>query len=294
MKLGFIGLGRMGQAMAQRLLTAGHALTVYNRTPGKTQALIAAGAHGVSDIAGACAGQDAVVTMLADDAALREVVYGDGRLLAALPAGSIHIAMGTHSVAMIEELAQAHARVRQTLIAAPMLGRPEVVAAGQAGIVPAGPADALERCRPVFDAIGRQSFVAGSDPTAAIAVKLANNFVLGCAVEAMGEGFAMTRKFGVDPKVFLDVLTQGLFAAPAYKVYGDIIAREAYDEVGFTATLGLKDINLALAAAQSVGVPLPSGNVYRDRLIGALAHGEAERDWAVMARDQARASGLVD
>ena len=293
MKLGFVGLGRMGQAMARRLLLAGHDLVVYNRSPEKARALATEGARVAASVADACADREAVLTMLADDAALADVALGSRGLVASAARGCIHVAMGTHSVAAIESLARAHDGAGQVLVAAPVLGRPEVVAAGQAGVVPAGPADAMNRLQPVFAAIGKRVFVAGEDPRAAIAVKLANNFVLGCAIEAMGEGFAMVRKFDVAPTVFLDVLTQGLFAAPAYEVYGRIIANEAYDEVGFTAALGLKDINLALAAAQSVGVPLPSGNVYRDRLVGALAHGEGDLDWAVMARDQARASGLA-
>ena len=173
-----------------------------------------------------------------------------------------------------------------------MLGRPEVVASGQAGMVLGGPQESVDRCRPFFAAIARRTFEAGPDPAAAAAIKIANNFVLGCAIEAMGEGFALVRKYDVVPDVFYDVMTDGLFACSAYKVYGKIIAEERYLPAGQRAVLGLKDANLALAAAEAVGVPLPSGNVWRDRLVGAAAHGESEHDWAVMARDQARASGL--
>jgi hypothetical protein len=178
------------------------------------------------------------------------------------------------------------------LLATPMLGRPEVVLSGQAGMVLAGNNSSLERCRPLFDAIARRSFAGGPDPVAAAAIKIANNFVLGCAIEAMGEGFALVRKYEVAPEVFLDVMTDGLFACSAYKVYGKIITEQRYQPAGQRAVLGLKDANLALAAGEAVGVPLPSGNVWRDRLVGALAHGEGEHDWAVMAKDQARASGL--
>ena len=150
----------------------------------------------------------------------------------------------------------------------------------------------MTRCRPLFDAIARRVFEAGPEPAAAAAIKIANNFVLGCAIEAMGEGFSLVRKYGVAPQVFYDVMTDGLFAAPAYKVYGKIIVEQAYDKVGQMAVLGLKDANLALAAGEAVGVPLPSGNVWRDRLVGAVAHGDGGCDWAVMAREQARASGL--
>jgi len=152
---------------------------------------------------------------------------------------------------------------------------------------------ALDRCRPLFEAIARRAFEAGADPVAAAAIKIANNFVLGCAIEALGEGFALTRKYGVAPDVFYGVLTEGLFGCWAYKTYGKFIADERYLPPGQSALNGLKDANLALAAGEAKGVPLPSGNVWRDRLVGAVAHGEGDHDWAVMAKDQARASGLV-
>ena len=149
---------------------------------------------------------------------------------------------------------------------------------------------AMREC--AHQAIARRTFDGGPDPVAAAAIKIANNFVLGCAIEAMGEGFALVRKYDVAPQIFLDVMTDGLFACSAYKVYGKIISDQRYLPAGQRAVLGLKDANLALAAGEAVGVPLPSGNVWRDRLVGALAHGEGEHDWAVMAKDQARASGL--
>ena len=233
-----------------------------------------------------------VFTMLADDAAVLEVVGQAGGLKESLPKGGIHICSGTHSVAAMRKLAAVHGDAGQVLLAAPMLGRPEVVASGQAGMLLGGPKDSVDRCRPLFEAIARRSFEAGADPAAAAAIKIAINFVLGCAIEAMGEGFALVRKYGVAPEVFYDVLTDGLFNCSAYKVYGKIITEERYLPAGFRAILALKDANLALAAAEAVSVPLPSGNVLRDRLIGAIAHGEGEHDWAVIARDQARASGL--
>jgi 3-hydroxyisobutyrate dehydrogenase-like beta-hydroxyacid dehydrogenase len=294
MKIGFIGIGRMGEAIAGRVLAGGHELTVYNRTPAKAAALVQAGATLAENVAAACHESEVVMTMLADDGALEQVSRGADGILASLPGGAIHMPMGTHGVDLIRLLTRAHADAGQVLVAAPVLGRPEAAAEGQIGVVTAGPAEAMRRCEPLFRAVGRRTFFAGEAPEAATAVKLANNFVLGCAIEAMGEGFALTRKFGVAPQVFYDVLSDGLFAAPAYKVYGRIIAERAYDQVGFTANLGLKDANLALAAGGAVGVPLPSGNVWRDRVLGAIAHGEGECDWAVMAKDQARASGLEE
>jgi 3-hydroxyisobutyrate dehydrogenase-like beta-hydroxyacid dehydrogenase len=293
MQVGFIGLGRMGQAMARRLIEAGHDLSVYNRSAEKLRELTANSARPAADIATAAQYGDAVFTMLADDAALEDVAYQSGGLLQSLPSGHIHICCGTHGVTVIRKLAAAHMQAGQILVVAPMLGRPDLVASGQAGMVASGPAEALERCRPLFEAIARRTFVAGSEPEAATSIKIANNFVLGCAIEAMGEGFSLVRKFGVEPQVFYDVMTDGLFASSAYKVYGKIIVDEDYSKVGQMAVLGLKDANLALAAGEAVSVPLPSGNVWRDRLVGAVAHGDGDKDWAVMALEQARASGLA-
>jgi len=292
MKVGFIGLGRMGQAMARRLLDAGHELAVYNRTAAKSAELVKAGASSTASISEACKGRDVVITMLADDAALNEVALGKDGLIASLGADCIHVAMGTHSVALIRALTEAHVQEKRLFVAAPVLGRPDAAAAGQLGVVPAGPAAAVARCQPLFDVIGRRSFAAGEIPESAASVKLANNFVLGCAIEAMGEAFALVEKFGVKPSVFYDVMTDGLFSAPAYKIYGKIIVDEAYDKVGITARLGLKDANLVLAAAHAAELPMPSVNVWRDRLLGAIAHGDGDKDWAVMALEQARASGL--
>ena len=292
MKVGFIGLGRMGQVMGKRLLEGKHDLGVYNRSADKAKPLAGAGAKVLGSIKEAANYGDGVFTMLADDAAVEDVVTQAGGLLQSLPKGGIHICAGTHSVAFIQKLKQLHANAGQILIATPMLGRPDVVSAGQAGMILGGAKDAVDRFRSCFEAIARRTFEAGADPAAAAAVKIANNFVLGCAIEAMGEGFSLVRKYGVVPDMFYDVMTDGLFNCSAYKVYGKIITEERYLPAGQRAILGLKDANLALAAAEAVGVPLPSGNVWRDRLVGAVAHGEAENDWAVMAKDQARASGL--
>ena len=293
MKVGFIGTGRMGRAMARRLIEASHDIAVFNRTAAKAAELVQAGARSASSLAHAARHGDAVFTMLADDAALDDVAGRTGGLLETLPKGGIHICSGTHGIGVIRKLKAAHAARGQILVTAPMLGRPEMVASGEAGVVIAGPSEALRRCAPLFDAIARRVIEAGADPEAATAIKIANNFVLGCAIEAMGEGFSLVRKFGVAPQVLNEVMTDGLFACSAYKAYGKIIVEESYDRVGQMAVLGLKDANLALAAGEAVGVPLPSGNVWRDRLVGAVAHGDGGKDWAVMALEQARASGLA-
>jgi 3-hydroxyisobutyrate dehydrogenase-like beta-hydroxyacid dehydrogenase len=189
-------------------------------------------------------------------------------------------------------LTEAHAAAGQVMVAAHAVGRPDVAAAGKIGIIVGGPPEATGRLAPLFEVIGRRTFEAGPEPAAASAIKLANNFLLVCAIEAMGEAFSLARGYDVPPQVLYELMTDGLFAAPAYSVYGKIMVEEAYDQVGFTAALGLKDANLVLAAAGLAGLPLPSANVVRDRLLGAVAHGDGARDWAVLAREQLRAGGL--
>ena len=293
MKVAFIGLGRMGQAMAQRVLAAGHDLVVWNRTPDRLGELVAQGAAVAGSIAEAAAPGAPVITMLANDDALAQVADGPGGLIANLPAGGIHIAMGTHRSDTIRRLTAAHAEAGQVLVAAPVLGRPTAVAAGQLGIIAAGPGDAIARVQPLFDAIGRRTFAGGSDPATASLLKLANNMVLACAIEVMGEALSLVEKSGADPETLRDVLTEGLFSCPAYTGYSRAIIDRSWDAVGFTAALALKDVDLALATGAASGVPLPSAEVCRERLSRAIADGDAERDWIVMALAQARASGLA-
>ena len=269
MNVGFVGLGRMGSGMAQRILASGHDLAVYDVMTERSVELAGAGARAASSIADVCNGRDVVITMLAEDAHVHAVAFGAGGLCESLPAGAVHLAMGTYGIATIRALTAAHAKAGQTLVAAPVLGRPDLAASGQLGIVVAGPADAVARCEPLFQIIGRHTRPAGSEPQAASAIKLANNLVLGCAIEAMGEAFSLVRKYGVEQQVLYDVMTEGLFSAPAYKVYGKIIVDEAYDRAGSTVNLNLKDANLILAA-----------------------HGDGEKDVAAIALEQARASGL--
>jgi 3-hydroxyisobutyrate dehydrogenase-like beta-hydroxyacid dehydrogenase len=294
MKVSFIGLGKMGQAMADRIIGGGHDLAVYNRTASKCGDLVGRGAKLMGSVADAARYGDVVITMLENDAAVSAVTLEADGLVKSMPKGAIHLAMGTHSISLVKKLAAAHADAGQVMVSAPVMGRPPVAAAGQLGIIVAGPAAAVEKCQPLFAVMGRRTFDGGLDPVGAAAGKIANNFVLACAIEAMGEGFALAQKCGVPPESFLDILTDGLFASPAYKIYGKLIAEKGYfGEPGFTATTGLKDVLLALAAGEAVAVPLPSANVCRDRLLSAVAHGDGDRDWSVMALEQARSSGLA-
>jgi 3-hydroxyisobutyrate dehydrogenase-like beta-hydroxyacid dehydrogenase len=294
MKVGFIGLGRMGQGMAMRLHKAGNVVTVYDVFPEQAAGLKEAGAIVADSVAAAAAGQDAIITMLPSDAILDGLVHTEGGLLESMSENMVHVMMGTHGVDVVRKLTASHNDAGQVFVAAHVLGRPDLAATGQLSIVPAGPTKTIEMLQPLFDVLGKRTFVAGTEPQAATAVKIANNFVLGSAIEVMGEAFALARKLGVDASLMHEVLTEGLFGAPAYEVYGKMIVDQAWDSIGATAVIGLKDANLALQAAEAAEMPLPSANIWRDRLLGAIARGEGHLDWAVMAREQARASGLDD
>lgn len=294
MKVSFVGLGKMGVAMAGQILAAGHELGVYNRTASKGDALVAKGATRLASVAEAAAFGDVVITMVENDKALRSVSLGEGGLVSAMPKGAIHVAMGTHSIALIKEITEAHEAAGQQLISAPVMGRPPVAEVGQLGIVAGGPAEAVAKVQPLFDAMGRRTYPAGPLPVSAAAAKIVNNFILAASIEALGEGFALGEKCGLPGEALLEILTDGLFSAPAYKIYGKMIVEKSYfGAPGFAATTGLKDVNLALGAGEAMAVPLPSANVCRDRLLSAIANGHAGADWSVMAHEQARASGIA-
>jgi 3-hydroxyisobutyrate dehydrogenase-like beta-hydroxyacid dehydrogenase len=294
MKVGFIGLGRMGQGMAGRLQAAGHDLLVSDPVPGQTDELVAGGAVAVDSPAAATVGRDVVISMLPSDPILAAVLEGDGGLIKGMSSDCIHMAMGTHGIPAINQANQMHQAVGQTFIACPVLGRPDLAAQGLLNLVPGGPAAAVDKLRPLLDVLGQRNIEVGESPQASTAVKIANNFVLGCAIETMGEAFSLVEKLGVKPEQFLDIMLKGLFGAPAYEVYGKMIVDGAWEGHGATAVIGLKDADLALEAAEAAGMPLPSTHIWRNYLLKAIERGEGHLDWAVMAREQARASGLEE
>ena len=293
MQIGFIGLGNMGQAMARNLLQAGHQVTVHNRTPSRAEPLVASGAR-LAETPGDAARGEAVITMVADDRALEAVAFGEGGIVARLPPEAIHVSMSTIGVALSERLTDAHREAGQVYVAAPVFGRPEAAAAAKLFVVAAGPAAALERCKPLFEAIGQRTFAFGDHPATANVVKLSGNFLLASVVEALSEAFALARKSGIDPHQYLELLTSTLFAAPAYKTYGGLIADQRYQPAGFKMPLALKDVRLALAAAEAAGVPMPIASLVRDQLISGIARGYGESDWSALGRVVAENAGIRD
>jgi 3-hydroxyisobutyrate dehydrogenase-like beta-hydroxyacid dehydrogenase len=290
MKIGFIGLGHMGSAMAANLVKAGHDVTVYNRSPEKRRALLELGAREATSIADACR-DEVVITMLADDAALSHVALANGGIIESLPKGAIHVSMSTISVSLSKELARAHARAEQRFVAATVFGRPEMAAAAKLFIVAAGEPAAVEACTPLFDALGQKTFPIGAEPAAANVVKLGGNFLLAAAIEALGEAIALVGKAGVDRQAFVDLLSSTLFTGPAYKTYGGLIVENRFQPAGFAAPLGYKDIRLALSAAESLRVPMPLGSLLHDRFLRLLAQGGDSLDWAAIGGLAAQDAG---
>ncbi len=290
MKVGFIGLGRMGAGMATRLLEAGQELIVYNRTPDKARALSARGAGLASTIAEACRG-DAVITMLANDDAVSSVVFGGGGLIAQCRPGCTHISMSTISIELSARLAAAHAAAKQQFVAAPVFGRPEAAAAGKLFIVAAGARAALDGCEARFGAMGQRTFDLGAQPAAANLVKLSGNFLIAVVIESLAEALALIGKAGIDQRLYLELLTSTLFGAPVYRNYGAMIVEQTYQPAGFAAALGLKDIRLALAAGEALRVPLPLASLLRDRFLALLAQGGEDLDWSAIARLAASDAG---
>ena len=291
MQVGFIGLGRMGAAMAANLIAAGHAVTVYNRSPAKAAALVEKGARIAASVAGACRG-DVVVTMLADDHAVGDVVLGDEGVVASLSADALHVSMSTISVELSERMTAAHGTKGQRYLAAPVFGRPEAAAAAKLFVVTAGSSQSIAIAQPLFDAMGQRTFIVAERPSAANLVKLSGNFLIAAAIEALGEAVVLVAKGGVDRKLYVELLTSTLFAAPAYRTYGGLIADQRFEPAGFAAPLGLKDIRLALAAAEGLEVPMPLASLLRDRLLALVAQGGANQDWSAIASLAARDAGL--
>jgi 3-hydroxyisobutyrate dehydrogenase-like beta-hydroxyacid dehydrogenase len=290
MDVGFIGLGHMGSGMARSLIKAGHRVRVWNRSRSPAEELARDGAE-VAASPGEVFEADAVITMLSADDVVREVILDRG-LLERARRGLVHIVSSTISVAYAQQLERAHETAGIGYVAAPVLGRPDVAAAGELNILVAGRPDAVARVQPLLDSLGRRTWPIGDQPHLANLAKLACNFTLAAAIEAMAEAFALARRYDLDPKILMEVLTGSLFAAPAYKTYGPMIVEQRFEPANFKLPLGLKDVRLALEAGEAVGAPLPFASVLRDNFIDAIGHGDQNKDWSAIAAVAARRAGL--
>jgi 3-hydroxyisobutyrate dehydrogenase-like beta-hydroxyacid dehydrogenase len=294
MKIAFIGLGSMGFPMASNLLHAGHELIVYNRTRSRAEALARQGARVAKSPRMAASGVDVLVTMLADDAAVEGVIFGDEGAIQGLDGGAIHASMSTISHALSRRLLAEHQERGQFYVAAPVFGRPDAAQAAKLWIVAAGAAEVIERCRPLFAVLGQGVEVVGAEPPKANVVKLAGNFLLASAIEALGESLALVRKHGVDPQRFLEIVNGRVVRSPVYENYGTIIVTQRYQPAGFKLRHGLKDVRLALAAGDEATAPMPLASLIRDQYLTAVARGWADIDWAGLARLSAVNAGLAE
>jgi 3-hydroxyisobutyrate dehydrogenase-like beta-hydroxyacid dehydrogenase len=292
MNVGFIGLGAMGRGMAENLLAAGHALTVYNRTKQKAEALAAAGARVADTPADAARGAEAIFTMLADDGAVEQVAFGEHGLVAALARGAVHVSSSTISIALSKRLATAHAAAGQGYVAATVFGRPDAAAAKQLWLVAAGPRADMDRVKPLLEAIGRGLSVVGEEATAANVVKLAGNFVSASSIEALGEAYAFARKQGVSPQDLEGVFLELFGGSAILARYVQLIADEAYEPAGFKLELGLKDMRLVALAADAATVPMPLADLVRDNYLTAAAHGRGDLDWSALGLLAAERAGI--
>lgn len=289
MTIGFVGLGNMGSGIARNILKAGHEVHAYNRTASRAQELARDGAL-VATLSEAAA-TGTVFTMLADDHAVEQCVFGNDGILASLPRGGLHVSLSTISVALSRRLAEEHSTHGQQYVSAPVFGRPQAAESAHLVVVAAGPAEGIERVRPLLEAIGRKLFVLGNDAPQANVLKLAGNFLIASMLEALSEAYALARKSGIEPLKYLEVLNT-LYQSPVYETYGRIIAEERFEPAGFKMLLGLKDVRLVLAAGEAAAVPMPLASLIRDHMISGIARGMGEIDWSAIGRVVAEDAGL--
>jgi 3-hydroxyisobutyrate dehydrogenase-like beta-hydroxyacid dehydrogenase len=287
MKVGFIGIGSMGAAMVPNLVKAGHQVSVWNRN-----AKAAVDLQGVTvlDSPAAAFQNDAVITMLADDKAVRSVIF-DSRALSSARKDCVHVMTSTISLALVEELENRHREAGVAYVSAPVFGVPAAAANAQLNIVVAGEEAAIAKVQPLFDVLGQKTWRLGADPKRANVAKIAGNMMITLAMEAMGEATALTESHGVKAKDFLDIITNTLFASPSYKRYGGFIATNTY-EPGFKLTLGLKDVNLAFEAAAEKNITLPAAQIVRENMLKAIDQGLGAKDWSILAKVTRRRAGL--
>ena len=292
MRIGFLGLGKMGTPMALRLIAAGHELSVWNRTEGRTEPLAREGAIVAGTPAEAELGADAVITMLFDDAAHEEVLFGANGLMDALSPGALHIACSTISVAMSERLTAEHARRGHKFVAAPVFGRPNVAEEGRLWIVAAGADEAVAQARPVLEPLSRGISVVGSEPRQAHALKLGGNFLISAMIHSLSESFVYAEAQGIGPDVFLEAVNSALFQSPFYAAYGNVMLHPP-EQAGATVELGAKDLRLLREAAASRHTRLSQADNLAEIFAEAERTGLGKTDWAVGQYRMAQRRGTL-
>jgi 3-hydroxyisobutyrate dehydrogenase-like beta-hydroxyacid dehydrogenase len=284
MKIGFIGLGAMGAAIAKNLVESGHEVKVFNRNPARAEPLREAGATVAATAAQAADSAEVVFSMVADDAALLSVSFGEAGIAAGLKPGALHVSMSTIGVATAQDLAARHRERGWGFVSATVFGRPDAAAARKLFIMAAGAQAHLDLAMPLLEQLGQSVGIVGTEPSQANLVKLIGNFMLTVIIETLGEACAVAGKAGIDPLRLIELLTNANFNAPPYKIYGPLIAAQRFQPAGFSLPLGQKDNRLMLAAAEALGVALPLASLVHDRFLALRSQGiGAEHDWSALA-----------
>jgi 3-hydroxyisobutyrate dehydrogenase-like beta-hydroxyacid dehydrogenase len=279
MKTGFIGIGALGSIMVRNLLEKGLELHIYNRTPEKMEefrdrAIIH---NDVASLAQSC---DIILSIVSDDKALESICIGENQLVQNLKPGSVHVCLSTIAVSTAKRMGEAHNARGIDYTTATIIGRPEAARNRNLVICYSGKTGNQEQVFLVLKSLGgAKIFQFGDDPGMAAAVKLSNNFIIAAAIEAIGEGFNLAERAGVDVKAFYEMITDFLFNCPIYKNYGKIILEENYKEPGFSSQLGLKDMRLVESLAYEVSAPVPYAEIVRNRLTTNLERGRKDWDW---------------
>lgn len=290
MKIGFIGLGRMGEHVAENLLKAGHSVTVWNRGKTPVEALVAKGATAAANPQDALQGE-AVFSMLSNDLVMQEVGLA-GPLLDKAAKGLIHVNLATISVDFAKALQAAHDARGLHYISSPVFGRPDMAESAQLVLIAGGDAGAIKTMQPVFDRIGARTVTVGKEAWQANLFKICGNFMIASELQAIGEAFAVLRKGGVDPALFHDVMTGRLFTGAVFKAYGMMVMKQQYEPAGFLLTLGLKDVNLARSAAEGLGVQMPTADLLKANYEQAIQWGWQDKDWSAIGEVPAKKAGL--
>lgn len=294
MKIGVVGLGSMGYQLASRLLTAGHTVTVWNRSKDKAAPLVASGAI-LAEHPGDTASGDMVITMLADNYALESVLFDQAYgvpFIERQNQNTVHVSMSTISAALCEKMTDISARTSRHFIAAPVMGRPDVAERGELLVMAAGDQSMIDKCAPAFSAFARAVHVIGDTPVKAAIAKLSANFMLSTLIETYAETFALLRKNGVDHEKFHQIIGIDFFKSPIYEKYGNLIVSENFMGGAFTALLQEKDTRLALEVAVASKVPMPLLYAVENAFLTAIGQGYGEQDPCVLARVAAINAGV--
>lgn len=292
MRIGYLGIGLMGDPMVANLVADGHEVTVWNRAAEKCARVAALGAQVAPSAAAACSAGGVVFSCLADDGAL-DAVFADGSVLAALGRDGVHVSISTISAACASRLTRAHDAAGAHYVAAPIIGRPDAVRARVPSFLTAGDEAAKTRVRPILEKLSRRMFDFGPTPSAANVAKINFNFLIATSIEALAEAFSVVEKSGIDPQAFYAMVIGTAFGCPIFENYGRQLSQHGWNDVGFKLALGLKDVRLAQGAAAAVGARMRLGELLEERFAQAVANGHGDKDWTAIALDIRAEAGLA-